>query len=97
MNQKEVMQFRKAVQEAVNKADLYFLIEGGAPLDEYDSCVDNIVSILINQKPSHEQLYLKLCEIFKNEDFGLPLPDRKEIVDLADELLELYGNLIKHQ
>lgn len=97
MNQEEIMRFRQAVQKAVNKADPYFLIEGGAPLDEYDACVDRIVSILINQKPNHEQLCLRLGETFTDEDFGLALPDRKEIKNLAEELLKLYRDLMSQQ
>lgn len=83
MNIKEI---KKVIRIYVNQADPWYLIESGAPLDEYNYHVDRIVSILINKKPSLDQLVGDLEEIFKTIEHDL---DTKKIRELAQKIKEI--------
>ena len=85
----DIIKFQQDVREMINEADPWYLIEGGAPTDEYEDYVDNIVSFIINHKPNKDQLYSMLIKIFSTKEFDIE-KDKDKISLLTEKLLDLY-------
>lgn len=88
MKKKEIIEFKEEVKKKVNICDPWYLIESGAPDDEYNKYIDQIVSFIINYKPNLEQLYLRLMQIFATKEFDLT-KDSEKIRSLAKKLFEI--------
>jgi hypothetical protein len=82
-NKSQIKEITQEVRKYVNKADPWYLIESGAPADEYNSQVDRIVSTLINKKFDLESLSFELHNVFRTEEHSL---DSIKIDELAKEL-----------
>jgi len=83
MNIKDFNDVRMQVLNYVNDADLWCLIEMGAPEDEYTNQVDRIVSCIVNKNPKISDLELLMREIFKTNEFEL---EHQKIRDLAEKI-----------
>ena len=85
MNQQIIKEIKKIFTKIVNRSDPSDLINMGAPDDEYNGYIDNIISYVINYQPSAKDLKNKLLLIFKTEEFEL---DEKRINLLAKDLIK---------
>jgi hypothetical protein len=88
-----IKKIKKEVSSHINNADPWFLIESGAPLDEYNSQTDRIVSLVINNKPDSVSLKKELYEIFKTKEHEL---DERKIQELVDILSVIVVNNTKN-
>ncbi len=79
----QIKKITQEVQKYVNKADPWYLIEMGAPTNEYDSQINRIVSTLVNKKFTSESLVFELVNIFKTNEHDL---DQVKIEELAKDL-----------
>jgi 3-methyladenine DNA glycosylase Tag len=92
MKEDQIIKFREKVQNAINEADPWYLLEMGAPKDEYSKYVDQIVSFMVNFKPHTEQLYLKLLKIFETKEFDISKDQKVKF--LAEKLVNIYSRSI---
>ncbi len=83
------MEIKEKIKQFVNGADPWGLIGMGAPEDEYNSHIDQIVSFVVNKKPSRLDLELKLYKIFGLEESEL---DKGVIKELATKIISVGVN-----
>lgn len=83
MKLKNVMEIKEKIKIYVNKTDPWYLVEMGAPEDEYNSYIDRIVSFVINKKPDKINLEAELYLIFKTKEFEL---EKNKIRELAENI-----------
>lgn len=82
----------KNVQEIINQHDPVGLVAGGAPDDEYDTEIGEIIAILRTETEKNS-LADKINSIFK-EAFGNEIEQNKDLyLIIADELLNLKKRL----
>ncbi|MBU0660674.1 hypothetical protein KKG22_00675 [Patescibacteria group bacterium] len=86
-NKFKINKFREKVTKNVNKFDPWYLIEMGAPYDEYDKYIDNVVSFVINEKPDLTLLEKRLYIIFETTEFDLAT---NLISSLASNIYNFY-------
>ena len=86
MNEKYILQFKAEIQNLVNSADPWFLIEIGAPDDEYNVYIDKITSFVLNKKPTLIELERELEAIFKTNEFTL---ENNVMKNLAAKIIEI--------
>jgi hypothetical protein len=83
---RDIIEIKKKIKAHVNAIDPWHLIEGGAPEDEYNSYIDHIVSLVVNNKPDQASLLKELSEIFKTKEFEL---DQNKMKDLAEKICNI--------
>ncbi len=81
MDLKNVMKIREKIKIYINKADLWHLIEIGAPEDEYNSYIDRVISFIVNKKPDKADLEAELYSVFKTKEFELEKDKIRELVE----------------
>jgi endo-1,4-beta-mannosidase len=82
MELNKIMEIKKVVQSHVNNIDPWHLIETGAPEDEYNTQIDHIVSFIVNEKPSLDDIESELYSIFEMNEFKLESDKVKELAKL---------------
>ncbi len=86
MKLKDILLIKENIKKDVNDVDPWYLLESGAPDDEYNSYVDKITSFLINKKPNKLELGLELRKIFQTNEFEIE-------VDVINDLTERIGRI----
>lgn len=80
---------KKAVKEVVNEIDPIGLIRGGAPLDEYDAEVTQIVVILQRYKDKDVDAVVDRIHLVFKRNFGAHLVGAKsEYIRMTKMLIE---------
>jgi hypothetical protein len=74
-------ELKEKIKVCVNKIDPWDLISMGAPDDEYDSYTNQIVSMVVNNKPNQVCLEKYLYELFKTKEFKLGEDGIKELTE----------------
>lgn len=86
MDKDNIAEIKEKVKVKVNATDPWYLIEMGAPEDEYNSHIDRIVSLLVNKHLDQTSLEKHLFEIFKTNEFEL---DQVKIKELSEKICNL--------
>lgn len=87
----DIKEIKKSIQTLVNQVDPWYLIQMGAPDDEYNAYIDRIVSLVVNKKPAQAILENKLTSIFHTNEFEL---ERRKITELSSQIMN-YMEQIK--
>lgn len=82
----DVQRIKENIKIIVNRIDPWYLIEIGAPDDEYNSYTDKIVSFVVNKEPDKSELENHLQLIFSTKEFEL---SKDKIHQLASEILQI--------
>jgi len=82
------------VRKLINEFDPTDLIKSGAPLDEYDSLSNIIVSSIYNNKPISEMSSMIIYEIQNSFEYFIPNQEKADYTLKLEEVLNtIYKSL----